>query len=80
MNILKETSLPGENANVKTASRSVNMLLCNSCYWCATQLEERGNGVCPACSNATEAIPIGEGEIFSLEFDLKKGVSLRFKR
>lgn len=80
MNMLNET-LPNEGTTyVKTVSRSVNMLLCNSCYWCATQLEEREGNTCPSCSNVIEAIPIGKGEIFSLEVDLKKDVSFQFKK
>lgn len=56
------------------------MLLCNSCYWCATELEEQRVDACPTCDTAIEAIPLQVGEIISFDVDSKKGVILEFKR
>jgi hypothetical protein len=81
MSIVKELSYLGALANVKRISRSVSMLLCNSCYWCATELEEdRKDKVCPSCTNPVEAIPLEKGEIFSFDIDNMRGVILEFKR
>lgn len=80
MSVLNESSYLGGTAKVEKISRSVSMLLCNSCYWSATELEERGARACPSCTNPVEAIPLEKGEIFSFDIDGKKGVVLEFKR
>jgi hypothetical protein len=73
-------SKPLTVAEVRKVPKSASMLLCNSCYWCATELEEQRVKVCPACNIAIEAIPLQAGEIISLEVDSKKGVIFEFKR
>jgi hypothetical protein len=80
MSTINESSYVGGLAKMKKISRSVSMLLCNSCYWSATELEERGAHECPSCTNPVEAIPLEKGEIVSLDVDGKKGVVLEFKR
>ena len=80
MNIINETTSLQGIAKIKTISRSVSMLLCNSCYWCATQLEDRETTTCQGCANAVEAIPIESGETFSFDLDSMKGVVLEFKK
>lgn len=80
MSIVNESSYVGGLGKVKKISQSVSMLLCNSCYWSATELEERGERACPSCTNPVEAIPLEQGEIVSFDIDGKKGVVLEFKR
>lgn len=80
MNILNESSCLGGLAKIKRISRSVSLLLCNACYWCATELEDRMTNKCPTCNNTVEAIPLEKGEICSFDVDNKKGVVLEFKR
>lgn len=83
MSTLNESSSSclGGLAKVKKITRSVSMLLCNSCYWTATELDDRmTNKPCPICSKPLEAVPLERGEIFSFEIDSMKGVVLEFKR
>lgn len=79
---MNESSYLTGLAKVKKITRSVSMLLCNSCYWTATELEEdrMTNKGCPTCSKPLEAIPLERGEIFSFDLDSMKGVILEFKR
>lgn len=80
MSVLDESSVLGGITKVKKISRSVSMLLCNSCYWCATELENRMTNSCPICGKPVEAIPLEKGEIFTFDVDSMKGVILEFKR
>ena len=66
--------------DVQRISRSVSMMLCNSCYWCATALSEIEDYRCPTCANAVEFVPLNNGEMFTYDHDTKKGVILEFKR
>lgn len=65
---------------IQRISRSVSMLLCNSCYWCATALQELEDYMCPTCKTPVELIPLNDGEMFTYDHDLKKGVILEFKK
>jgi hypothetical protein len=69
-----------EEAAIQRISRRVSFLLCNSCYWCATALQQMDFETCPVCKNAVEFIPLNEGEMFSYDHDSKKGVILEFKK
>jgi hypothetical protein len=69
-----------EATTIKRISRSVSMLLCNSCYWCATALQGVDDYTCPACNTLVELIPLNEGEMFTYDHDTKKGIVLEFKR
>lgn len=56
------------------------MMLCNSCYWCATTLSEIEDYKCPTCANIVEVLPLNDGEMFTYDYDTKKGVILEFKK
>jgi hypothetical protein len=64
--------------------RQTNILICQSCFWCASYLygsckvPER----CPTCGNSNnnniESIPISKEEAFEFEYNLLRGLSLNF--
>jgi hypothetical protein len=61
--------------------RRVFFVLCNSCFWCASDIGDLGIEKCPTCNNhAIEYMPISQGERFSFDYDKKRGVSLGFRR
>lgn len=55
-------------------------LLCNSCYWCASEIGGVGIRKCPSCKHAVEPVPIVEGERFRFDYDPSRGVHLAFRR
>lgn len=60
----------------------IHLLICNSCFWCASYLY--GNGCawfnkCPICSkNDIEALPIMSNERCVFDYDARRGVTLQF--
>lgn len=58
----------------------VFFLLCNSCYWRASQIGGLGIRKCPSCRNTVEPLPIATGELFRFNYDKKSGVQLYFRR
>ncbi len=58
----------------------VSFLLCNSCYWCATEIGGVGIRKCPSCRLAVEPLPIAADELFRFGYDRKSGVHLAFRR
>lgn len=75
MSAISQSSYLDGLVEVKRISRSVGLLLCNSCYWCATELEEERIDSCPVCKKFVEAIPLQKGEIFTIDLDTMKGVT-----
>ena len=64
-------------------SDKINFLLCESCFWCASQSNNCNTSdmitECPSC-NATrvESLPISHNEVYKFDYDPKRGVTLEF--
>jgi len=60
---------------------TANFLLCKSCFWCASLLDNRTSGdVCPSCMKAElESIPISLHETYKFDYDASRGVTLEFE-
>lgn len=61
-------------------SRGIQFLICESCFWCASILEDGALiSRCPCCkSNMLESIPITTGESYKFDYNTKSGVTLEF--
>jgi hypothetical protein len=70
----------------------INFLLCPSCFWCASCLssqilstmssaEDSSVAKCPSCIKGNvESIPIADDEEYRFDYDVKRGVAMRFFR
>lgn len=60
--------------------KRVQFLICDSCLWCASVLDDREvSGGCPLCKDAAlESIPIALGESYRFDQNCKRGVVLEF--
>jgi hypothetical protein len=65
---------------IKKVIKTVSMLLCNSCYWCATALYDNEIEKCPRCDQLVEPIPLQDGEMVTFDYSAKKGVTLEFRK
>jgi hypothetical protein len=56
------------------------LLICKSCLWCASYIENQTTFTkCPLCYNGEiDCIPIGEDENCLLNYNHSKGVELKF--
>lgn len=55
--------------------------ICDSCYWCATCINQRGiQKNCPSCGMSASKIPMALDEMCIFEIDEERGVTLRFVR
>jgi hypothetical protein len=53
-------------------------MICNSCYWCASNRSPYNPAKCPTCnSDKLEFIPISETEAYGVNMD-RGGVSIEF--
>jgi hypothetical protein len=60
-------------------SKQVNFTLCSSCFWSASLLDARGLGMCPLCkSNKLDFMPITGTEMYTFDYDKKRGVIIDF--
>ena len=64
---------------------SVHFLLCDSCYWCASQTNNcnKNNIIteCPSCkNNQIESMPISRYEVYNFSHNPKRGVTLGFPK
>lgn len=60
-------------------ARQVQFTLCGECYWCASYLDGHGVEKCPACrSPKVETIPVAGNEMYSFDYDEKRGVIVDF--
>jgi hypothetical protein len=59
-------------------SRHVQFALCSSCFWCASYLDGRGTEKCPSCSGAIESTPVAGNEMYTFDYDLRRGVTVDF--
>jgi hypothetical protein len=58
-----------------------NFLLCKSCFWCASLLNDRRRSayVCPSCMNSElESMPISFDETYKFDYNASHGVTLEF--
>ena len=60
--------------------RKAQFLICDSCFWCASILDERVvSGACPLCKGTLlESIPIAPDEAYRFDNNPKGGVVLEF--
>jgi hypothetical protein len=64
-------------------SDKINFLLCESCFWCASYLNNYRKVVtnCPICGNKNiESMPISHDEVHTSNHDPKRGVTLEFSK
>ena len=62
-------------------SKKIDFLLCNSCFWCASDLNLRSFGIidCPSCDeNAIERMPLYTNDVYSFDYNRVTGVVLEF--
>jgi hypothetical protein len=69
------------NRSKYNSSSTVFFQICQSCFWCASNLSKGGMMErCPSCKTETlEPMPIrSDEETFYFQYDRKRGVSLEF--
>jgi hypothetical protein len=65
--------------NTGRISKQVNFTLCGSCFWSASYLDGRGIERCPLCaSDKVESMPVAGNEMYSFDYDAKRGVVVDF--
>ena len=70
-----------ERNGMKLTFKQPHFLLCNSCLWCASDLNMRGTvEICPSCMNGkVESMPISDNEIYTFRYNAIRGVTLEFR-
>jgi len=60
--------------------RYVHFLLCNTSYWCASDIGSKSKFTkCPSCKSVeVESMPISDKELFKFDHQPKRGVTLEF--
>jgi hypothetical protein len=62
--------------------KEIHFLICESCFWCASHFNNIDHTVttkCPSCSNnRVESIPISYNEVYKVDYNPKRGVTLEF--
>jgi hypothetical protein len=60
--------------------KRAQFLICDSCFWCASVLEEREvSHTCPLCHGTMlESIPIASNESYRFDHNLERGIVLEF--
>ena len=67
-----------QRSNTIRKYRQADFMICNSCYWCASNLSSYYPAKCPSCnSDKIESIPISEAEAYGVNMD-RGGVSMEF--
>ena len=64
-------------------SNARNFIICRSCFWCASHLNNmnRGFAICPSCKDSkVESMPISIEETYKFDYDGSRGVTLEFGR
>jgi len=80
--IRTKSSIRTEERNgMKLTFKQPHFLLCNSCLWCASDLNLRGTvEICPSCMNGkVESMPISDNEIYTFRYNAIRGVTLEFR-
>ena len=79
--------IPSEDINTQqqkiTGERFPDMMLelCDNCLWSCTCFNHKGIIVkCPMCNMKISQIPMSIDEVFYMEFDKRRGISLGFDR
>jgi len=65
------------------ASNERNFLICSSCFWCASYLNNVHSfgDICPSCKNdKVESMPISLDETYKFNYDARRGSTLEFGR
>jgi hypothetical protein len=56
-----------------------SLVICNSCYWSASNITEDAIAFCPVCGKYNlESIPISINELYTYYYDIKKGLVIYF--
>jgi hypothetical protein len=60
--------------------RQMHFLLCNTCYWCASDIgSESMLTECPSCNSVeVESMPLSDKELYKFNYHPKRGVTLEF--
>ena len=60
--------------------RQIHFLLCNTCYWCASDIGSKSKFTkCPSCNSLqVESMPIAKNELYKFDHHPKGGVTLEF--
>jgi hypothetical protein len=58
----------------------IHFLLCNTCYWCASDIGSKSKFTkCPSCNSLeVESMPIAKNELYKFDCYAKRGVTLEF--
>jgi hypothetical protein len=70
-----------KNKGTNTKQKKHFLLLCESCFWCASSIYIDGsiNRICPVCNNINvESIPIQNNEVYKFDYDQRLGISFEF--
>jgi hypothetical protein len=69
----------GDSNNNYNLNRS--LVICNSCYWSASNITENSIVFCPVCGKYNlESIPLSINERYTYYYDIKKGLVLHFTK
>jgi hypothetical protein len=64
----------------KRISSDIRFLICNSCFWCASQLSSQFEQTCPSCGQCiTESTSISVNELYKFDYHPEHGI-IEFKR
>lgn len=56
-----------------------NLVICNECFWCASQIGSELIDNCPSCGKSKlDKIPISLDEAYLFDYDDRRGVNLSF--
>ena len=61
--------------------RQIHFLLCNTCYWCASDIDVRKPMItqCPSCNSVEiESMPISDKELYKFYYHPDRGITLEF--
>jgi hypothetical protein len=60
--------------------RQIHFLLCNTCYWCASEIGSKSMfSECPSCNSVeVESMPISDKELYKFDYHPKRGLTLEF--
>jgi hypothetical protein len=70
-----------QKEETNTKQKKHFLLLCESCFWCASSIYIDGNinRICPVCNNINvESIPIQNNELYKFDYDQRLGISFEF--
>jgi hypothetical protein len=68
----------------KAIVKEIHLLLCGSCFWCASyfNIGRVTNAKCPSCNNddRLESMPVSYDEVYKFDYDQKRGITLEFSK